>query len=225
MRVEVGNRVEFETRSARGRRVGIVHAIASNGRRESVVAKLSRDDLLIVFDDAGEPFHVAGGDVVRVFVRRSVIIASTKIVRDEDGEFRVKAFDASGNRVPRCDYFTDDRDDAKATAAAMIAKSREIDVDPAELEELTLGAIVQLGDSDRAELLAMVRYYFEIDVAEPAFDAIPVRIALDALAYESCDDSLAQRLADLIRLRAREAGVKFDEPTIVGPYGDEILDN
>lgn len=43
--------------------------------------------------------------------------------RNEWGEWTVRAYDASGRRVPSADYFTDDRGDAEATALAMVRPS------------------------------------------------------------------------------------------------------
>ena len=44
--------------------------------------------------------------------------ATTKITRKPDGEFRVRLF-IDGRYQPGVDYFTDDREDAEATADAM----------------------------------------------------------------------------------------------------------
>lgn len=234
MRIEIGNRVEFNAKGNRGRRLGIVQAISSKGRAVKVVAKLAGDDLLIVFDDADEPFHVDGRDVSRVFVRRNVTIASTRIVRDEDGEYRVKAYDASGKRLSRADYFTDDRDDARATAAAMVGGSRTIDAEIAEPVELTIGEldlVRELDVCERDEIVACVRYWGEIDVDRSAFHAIPVRLVVESLERDAAGRSVnvdeqgrsrvdsssgvgiwpARRLADLIRPAAVAAGVELDD--------------
>lgn len=50
------------------------------------------------------------GDVTRVTIRRR---------RDEFREFVIRAYAADGSRLPDCDYFTDDWDDAQSTYAAM----------------------------------------------------------------------------------------------------------
>ena len=41
--------------------------------------------------------------------------------RNEYGEWVVRAYDQGGNRWPEADYFTNDREDADDTAAAMLA--------------------------------------------------------------------------------------------------------
>jgi hypothetical protein len=59
------------------------------------------------------------------FWRKTMVrLYGSAIVR-EDGEWVVMFFDANGRRVPSCDYFTDDVDDAKATAKAEIARSHK----------------------------------------------------------------------------------------------------
>ena len=37
-----------------------------------------------------------------------------------DGEYICKAYDANGTRYPAADYYTDDKDDAQQTKAAML---------------------------------------------------------------------------------------------------------
>lgn len=46
-------------------------------------------------------------------------IASTRIVR-QNGEYIVRAYGQDGARMPEADYFTNDRDDAQATANLMM---------------------------------------------------------------------------------------------------------
>lgn len=46
-------------------------------------------------------------------------IASTRIIYRLN-EYQVKAYGFNGERIPNADYFTNDRDDAKATARAMV---------------------------------------------------------------------------------------------------------
>lgn len=45
------------------------------------------------------------------------MIAKVKIVRNSElGEWIVRCYDVDGNRLPECDYYTDDKQDAKETA-------------------------------------------------------------------------------------------------------------
>jgi hypothetical protein len=50
------------------------------------------------------------GNVMKVTLRKR---------RNDCGEYVVRAYDADGKRLPDCDYFTDDVDDAVATYNAM----------------------------------------------------------------------------------------------------------
>ena len=57
-------------------------------------------------------------------------IARTQITRNEEGEYHVKAYTESGNRLWASDYYTDDLQDANETALAMrqrwiIAKAKD----------------------------------------------------------------------------------------------------
>ena len=48
-------------------------------------------------------------------------VAKTRIIfTPEWGEYTVQAFNVNGKRMPQCDYYTDDKDDAKGTAKAMV---------------------------------------------------------------------------------------------------------
>lgn len=50
------------------------------------------------------------GNVTKVTLRRK---------RDGGGDYVIRAYSADGKRLPDCDYFTDDWDDAQSTYAAM----------------------------------------------------------------------------------------------------------
>lgn len=50
-------------------------------------------------------------------------VASTKIRRKGD-EYVVEAYDSKGNRMPNSDYFTDDKQDAEATAKLMVKPNK-----------------------------------------------------------------------------------------------------
>lgn len=52
-------------------------------------------------------------------------VKTTRIRYDQAlEEYQVLAYDQDGRRFAAADYFTDDRDDAKATAAAMVEDQR-----------------------------------------------------------------------------------------------------
>lgn len=47
-------------------------------------------------------------------------ISRVRIVR-VDGEYIVRAYNAAGERLPECDYYTTDKDDAVITGDMMVA--------------------------------------------------------------------------------------------------------
>jgi hypothetical protein len=51
-------------------------------------------------------------------------VEATRIVRNRDGEWVVKAYGEGGRRIPSADYFTTDADDAIVTAALMTETGR-----------------------------------------------------------------------------------------------------
>lgn len=50
-----------------------------------------------------------------------VTIAKVVVVRDETDDYIARAYDADGKRLPDCDCYTDDKEDAFCTAEAMCA--------------------------------------------------------------------------------------------------------